>query len=185
MTMADTIAVMNAGHVEQLGPPLELYDSPSTVFVANFLGQSNLVRAKVTGQSGDDILVEMHGRKLAVASERNRAKGVDVYVGVRPEKLRISVAGTAQPADDNSIEGVVTDTSFVGVSTQYLVRTPWDQELTAFSQNVGTEPPLPPGEHVTLRWRPEHTFCLDATDDISSGLVIDDEANDLAVAART
>jgi hypothetical protein len=44
---------------------------------------------------------------------------------------------------------------------------------------------LPPGTRVTLRWRPEHTFCLDATDDISSGLVIDDEANDLAVAARS
>ena len=184
MTMADTIAVMNAGHVEQLGPPLELYDSPATVFVANFLGQSNLVRAKVTGRTGDDVLVEAHGQKLALRSDRNQAKGGDVYIGVRPEKLRISVAMPGQAAEENSIDGVVTDTSFVGVSTQYLVRTPWDQELTAFSQNVGTEPPLAPGQQVTLRWRPEHTFCLDATDDISSGLVIDDEANDLAVAAR-
>jgi len=183
MTMADTIAVMNAGHVEQLGPPLELYDSPSTVFVANFLGQSNLVRARVTGRDGQDVVVEAHGRKLALRADRNRAQGDEVFVGVRPEKLRISVAGAATTNDDNSIDGVVTDTSFVGVSTQYLVRTAWDQELTAFSQNVGTEPPLPPGEQVTLRWRPEHTFCLDASDDISSGLVIDEEANDLAVAA--
>jgi spermidine/putrescine transport system ATP-binding protein len=183
MTMADTIAVMNAGHVEQLGPPLELYDSPSTVFVANFLGQSNLVRASVTGRNGQDVVVEAHGRKFALRADRNRAQGDEVFIGVRPEKLRISVAGIVEVNDDNSIDGVVTDTSFVGVSTQYLVKTPWDQELTAFSQNVGTEPPLPPGEKVSLRWRPEHTFCLDASDDISSGLVIDDEANDLAVAA--
>ena len=183
MTMADTIAVMNAGKVEQLGPPLELYDSPATVFVANFLGQSNLVRARVTGRNGQDLVVEAHGRKLSLQADRNQAHGDEVFVGVRPEKLRISAAGAAQTNDDNSIDGVVTDTSFVGVSTQYLVRTAWDQELTAFSQNVGTEPPLPPGQQVTLRWRPEHTFCLDATEDISSGLVIDEEANDLAVAA--
>src|SRR3954452_5233782 len=158
MTMADTIAVMNAGHVEQLGPPLELYDSPSTVFVANFLDQSNLVRARVTGRDGQDVVVEAHGRKLALRADRNRAQGDEVFVGVRPEKLRISVAGTAPADDDNSIDGVVTDTSFVGVSTQYLVRTPWGQELTAFSKNVGTEPPFPPGQQVSLRWRPEHTF---------------------------
>ena len=185
MTMADTIAVMNAGRVEQLGPPLELYDSPSTVFVANFLGQSNLVRATVSGRSGNDVLVDVHGRRLALRSDRNQAKGTDVFVGVRPEKLRISTTAAGAASDDNSIEGVVTDTSFVGVSTQYLVRTPWEQELTAFAQNVGTEPPLSPGQQVTLRWRPEHTFCLDATEDISSGLVIDEEANDLAVAARS
>src|SRR3954449_4649123 len=136
MTMADSIAVMNAGHVEQLGAPDELYDSPSTVFVANFLGQSNLVRAKVTDRNGQDVVVEAHSRKLALRADRNRAQGDEVFVGVRPEKLRISVAGAATTNDDNSIDGVVTDTSFVGVSTQYLVRTPWDQELTAFSQNV-------------------------------------------------
>ena len=52
MTMADTIAVMNAGRVEQLGNPTQLYESPATIFVANFLGQSNLVRAAVSGTSG-------------------------------------------------------------------------------------------------------------------------------------
>ncbi len=53
MTMADTIAVMNAGRIEQLGNPVELYESPDTAFVANFLGQSNLIRASVTGTSGE------------------------------------------------------------------------------------------------------------------------------------
>src|SRR4029079_1581177 len=55
-TMADTIAVMNSGRVEQMGPPATLYDAPATVFVANFLGQSNLVRARVSGRHGDDVL---------------------------------------------------------------------------------------------------------------------------------
>src|SRR5687768_13022900 len=59
MTMADTIAVMNAGRIEQLGKPADLYESPDTAYVANFLGQSNLIRASVTGTSGNDVLLDV------------------------------------------------------------------------------------------------------------------------------
>jgi spermidine/putrescine transport system ATP-binding protein len=184
MTMADTIAVMNAGRVEQLGPPGELYDAPSTVFVANFLGQSNLVRGQVTGRSGHDVLLDVHGRKIVVPQARSSASGTEVFVGVRPEKIRMfaSEAGTAR-AGENTFDGVVTDASFIGVSTQYLVRTPWEQELMVFAQNAGAEPPVAPGARVVLRWDAAHTFCLDADVDITAGLILDDEAIDLAVAA--
>jgi spermidine/putrescine transport system ATP-binding protein len=66
MTMADTIAVMNAGRIEQLGTPADLYEAPETTFVANFLGQSNLVRARVSGTDGDDLVLDVHGQKLAM-----------------------------------------------------------------------------------------------------------------------
>ena len=58
MTMADTVAVMNAGRIEQLGHPADIYELPRTVFVANFLGQSNLIEGTRAGTSGDDVLVE-------------------------------------------------------------------------------------------------------------------------------
>src|SRR6188508_2630082 len=61
MTMADTIAVMNNGRIEQLGDPATLYENPVTTFVANFLGQSNLVRATVTSRSGGELAVDAHG----------------------------------------------------------------------------------------------------------------------------
>ena len=64
MTMADTVAVMNAGRIEQLGPPAELYDLPATTFVATFLGRSNLLAGQVTGRAGDDITVTAHGWSL-------------------------------------------------------------------------------------------------------------------------
>ena len=184
MTMADTIAVMNAGKVEQLGPPGELYDAPATVFVANFLGQSNLVRGRVTGRSGQDVVLDVHGRKLVVPEARNQAAGAEVFVGVRPEKIRMTTTDTAVGgAGDNTLDGTVSDASFVGVSTQYLVRTPWDQELMVFAQNAGAEPPVTPGTRVVLRWDPVHTFCLDANVDITAGVILDDEAVDLAVSA--
>ncbi|HET7311617.1 MAG TPA: ABC transporter ATP-binding protein [Mycobacteriales bacterium] len=184
MTMADTIAVMNAGKVEQLGPPAELYDAPATVFVANFLGQSNLVRGQVTGRSGGDVLLDVHGRKIVVPAERHRATGSDVFVGVRPEKIRMA-ASQAAVQGENSLDGVVTDASFIGVSTQYLVRTQWGQELMVFAQNAGGETGVAPGTAVALRWDPAHTFCLDADVDITAGVILDDEAVDLAVTASS
>ena len=66
MTMADTIAVMNHGVIEQMGAPGELYENPRTTFVANFLGQSNLIVAEVVDASGDDVVVDCHGQKVAV-----------------------------------------------------------------------------------------------------------------------
>jgi spermidine/putrescine transport system ATP-binding protein len=182
MTMADTIAVMNAGKVEQLGPPAELYDAPATVFVANFLGQSNLVRGQVTGRSGKEVLLDVYGHRIVVPATRNRATGTDVFVGVRPEKIRMS-AGQDVGGGENSLDGVVTDASFIGVSTQYLVRTPWDQELMVFAQNAGGEAPIGPGRQVSLRWDAAHTFCLDADVDITAGVILDDQAVDLAVTA--
>ncbi|HEU0040842.1 MAG TPA: ABC transporter ATP-binding protein [Jiangellaceae bacterium] len=162
MTMADTIAVMNAGRVEQMGSPTQLYDHPATTFVANFLGQSNLLRA-TAAPSGADLVLTGEGRRWTVPAERSRATGADVWMGVRPEKLRLSRAGVPAAAGHNAVEGVVTDTSFIGVSTQYLVRTPWDQEVVVFEQNVGTEGPIEPGAGVTVHWEPAHAFVLDVS----------------------
>ncbi|MGZ4447014.1 MAG: ABC transporter ATP-binding protein, partial [Nocardioides sp.] len=66
MTMADTVAVMNKGVIEQMGAPAELYEDPRSTFVANFLGQSNLVEGRVTGRSGDVVSVDMHGIGVSV-----------------------------------------------------------------------------------------------------------------------
>src|SRR6185369_10979211 len=90
MTMADTVAVMNAGKIEQLGAPVEMYDFPGTAFVANFLGQSNLLAADVTGRSGDDVLVESHGARYSLPANRCRADAGSVWLGVRPEKLHLA-----------------------------------------------------------------------------------------------
>jgi spermidine/putrescine transport system ATP-binding protein len=180
MTMADTIAVMNGGRVEQLGHPAELYEAPRTTFVANFLGQSNLVEAAVTGTDGDQVIVDMHGHRIHVLTTRCQSDTGDVLVGVRPEKLHIAAVGkdgksaAADAASTNAIEGVVTDSSFTGVSTQYLVRMPWGQELTVFAQNSGGGAPIAAAENVVLSWQPDHTFALDAAQDAAAGQVIED-----------
>ena len=81
MTMADTVAVMNAGRIEQMGPPAELYDLPRTAFVANFLGQSNLVRGTVVSDDGDVVAVRTRAGKVVVPSARATARTGDVVDG--------------------------------------------------------------------------------------------------------
>src|SRR6195952_4050935 len=89
MTMADTIAVMNKGQIEQMGAPEELYELPATVFVANFLGQSNLFIGPVQDSGGDTLGVEITGRRLTVPKSRAQRRSGVVTVGIRPEKLTL------------------------------------------------------------------------------------------------
>jgi spermidine/putrescine transport system ATP-binding protein len=174
MTMADTIAVMNQGVIEQLGHPSDLYDAPATTFVSNFLGQSNLVKAEVVGRDGEDVLVDAYGCKLGAPESRARRTTGTVWVGVRPEKVVLGRAGDGQVdamgRPGNLLGGgTVSDVSFIGVSTQYLVRMPWGQELTVFEQNSGTRDGFRVGDRVDLRWLPAHTFLLDAEQDAHAG----------------
>ncbi len=170
MTMADSIAVMNAGHIEQLGDPATLYEQPRTAFVANFLGQSNLLRASIEGAGENGtVTVSSHGQRLQVDATHIPEGATEVWLGVRPEKLQIGPNG-----GPNRLHGVVSDASFTGVSTQYLVKMPWDQELTAVQQNDGSARARV-GENVELSWTAAHGFVLDANQSADAGMEIDDE----------
>jgi len=171
MTMADTIAVMNKGVIEQIGPPSELYENPRTTFVANFLGQSNLIGGEVTDRDGADLVVDVHGNRLGAERERAGTDSGRVWVGVRPEKVSMSAAGDEHGDGVNCLPGgTVSDVSFIGVSTLYLVRMPWDQELTVFEQNTGARALFEPGAAVDLHWQRGHAFLLDADQDASAGV---------------
>ena len=177
MTMADTIAVMNHGVIEQMGSPGELYENPRTTFVANFLGQSNLIMADVLHSADDEVVVDCHGQKLSVARARSHAPGRNAWLGVRPEKIFLSPAEAEESDPANVLTGGrVTDVSFVGVSTQYLVAMPWGQELMAFEQNTGQRPPFRNGDAVDVLWSPAHTFLLDATQDAHAGIMTPEDA---------
>jgi spermidine/putrescine transport system ATP-binding protein len=173
MTMADTIAVMNKGVIEQMGAPEELYENPRTTFVANFLGQSNLIMSDVAQREADVVEVDSHGCRVIVPSGRDHSEGGDrAWLGVRPEKIFIGKPGSEERSRDVNVleNGVVTDVSFIGVSTQYLTRMPWGQELMVFEQNTGQRGRFHVGDDVVLAWQPEHTFMLNADQDAEAGV---------------
>jgi spermidine/putrescine transport system ATP-binding protein len=161
MTMADTVAVMNAGRIEQLGAPTEMYEYPGTAFVANFLGQSNLLPVVIDGPVGDMVSVRGAAGVFELPSGRCRVSGGNAWLGVRPEKLQIVPAESSVPGGHHSLTGVVTDSSYMGVSTQYLVRIPSGEEITIFSPNSGVAAPLAVASDVCVCWRPDHAFLLE------------------------
>jgi spermidine/putrescine transport system ATP-binding protein len=176
MTMADTIAVMNAGRIEQLGAPADLYEHPQSTFVANFLGQSNILRGKVSSSHGDEYDVVVEGAQLRATKVTAQGISGECWVGVRPEKVTLQKPGEGGGPGLNRLGGaVVSDVSFVGVSTQYVVRMPDGQELAAFEQNTGERPPFAAGSQVDLTWLTDHTFLLDISQDAAAGADIDDE----------
>ncbi len=171
MTMADTIAVMNEGRIEQMGSPADLYDNPETAFVANFLGQSNLIKGRIDGSDGDNLVVDLFGQKISMPKSRSHGVDNSIYAGIRPEKFRISLTGT--PTRGNCLEGGrVEDVSYIGVSTQYQVAMPWGQELMVFEQNDDGEPPFEKGDEVVISWAPNFTFALRGDENIEAGLEV-------------
>ncbi len=162
MTMADTVAVMNAGRIEQMGHPADIYELPRTVFVANFLGQSNLFAGRRNASHGDLIDVDFAGQILSVPTSRNFAEGSEVIVGVRPEKMTIIDEPDAAnvPEAHNRLAGTVVDVSYTGVSTQYLVHTDAGTDITIFEQNVLVGDRCDVGDRVIVHWASEHSFGL-------------------------
>ncbi|MFJ8860840.1 ABC transporter ATP-binding protein [Streptomyces sp. NPDC102451] len=174
MTMADTVAVMNGGRVEQLGAPADLYENPRTTFVANFLGTSNLIEGEIVS-TGTDVVVSAGGGKLRLPGERCPSpaeSGGKLLVGVRPEKISLTHTDDAAaiPGGRNRVTGRITDSSFIGVSTQYVVESPAGTALQVYEQNIERDSRLVPGADVVLHWNPEHTFGLDAAQSIDAGV---------------
>ena len=169
MTMADTIAVMNEGKIEQMGSPIQIYEHPKTAFVANFLGQTNLFEGTVAGIEGDELAVKVKVTTIFVPLSSTEIRSGRIVFGVRPEKVKIVDQG--KPGlPKNQINGSIKLTAFVGVSTQYEVITNWGQEVSAFEQNIDPTDLGRPGQAVTLAWEPRHSFVLDPDDDLTAGL---------------
>ena len=138
--MADTIAVMNGGKIEQAGSATDLYERPRTAFVANFLGISNLVDARMARRQRPRT-VETHDGADAPRARALRPHGSDdVRIGVRPEK--ITLIRRASPSRRRQrARGKIVVAAFLGVSIQYVIQTAGGEELNVFAQNTdGAEP---------------------------------------------
>jgi spermidine/putrescine transport system ATP-binding protein len=165
MTMADEIAVMNEGRIEQAGSATELYETPTTAFVASFLGDSNLIDGSLRRRDGGEADFETHdGARLRVPADRLGASmnGAPLRVGVRPEKVSILPVEAEAPEGANVLRGRVEIASFLGTAIQYVVRAPGGEELTVIEQNRRGAGPgaMGPGRDVQLAWDPAHSFLV-------------------------
>ncbi|MGV9797467.1 ABC transporter ATP-binding protein [Mycobacterium sp. NPDC003449] len=165
LTMSDRIAVMNAGNVEQIGSPTEIYDHPSTVFVAGFIGQANLWAGRQTGRANRDYVeVEVLGTTLkSRAGDTTIEPGGHATLMIRPERVRVT---TDQPgsSDVMSVPATVADLTFQGPVIRLSLAAPDDSAIVA---HVGPEQDLPmlrPGDQVHVSWSPDASRVLPAAD---------------------
>jgi spermidine/putrescine transport system ATP-binding protein len=168
MTMSDRLAVMRHGAIEQIGGPEEVYEQPQTMFVAGFLGASNLLAGEITGPQNGRTTIRTSGGDVLVADSDRVPSGVGpaVRVGVRPEKITIVAKDGAAPNDRNHVTGVVRMATYIGVNYQYEVEGPGGQMMRVYVQNLGAAGSHPAaGDKVRLEWLPEHTFVVGSSDD--------------------
>lgn len=161
MDMADTVAVMNHGQIEQMGAPEALYDRPKTAFVARFLGQSNIFVGEVAEENANTISIDCNGQKVSAPKSRSEKHSGKVAIGVRPEKATFHEDKPDLDSNHNLVgPGEIIDIRFTGVSNQYLIDIPGFGDITVFAQNVGKSPVVELGAQVWVSWKVEHAFGL-------------------------
>jgi len=165
MTMSDRLAVMNAGRMEQLGDPQEVYELPATEFVASFLGASNLLDGEVESVDGRWAKVRLRtGDIVKVASDRMPEQTGPIRIGVRPEKLTLHTSEISDTAA-NSVPARVVVSTYTGVSTDYECKTEDGARIVVYVQNLGgAQRPIGDGAEVRIGWDPEHTFAVRQND---------------------
>jgi len=176
LTMSDRIAVMNDGVIEQLGPPREIYEHPSTRFVAGFIGTSNLLTGTLARVSGGRGVIEVSPaeRIIVPAGPSGLAEGQEIELTVRPEKIELATdpagpgdppgpggpAGPGEPAGC-ALRGTVTEVVYLGTSTSFSVHTTTGADVVVFQQNsASANSPVGRGEDVWLTWDPEHSYPI-------------------------
>jgi spermidine/putrescine transport system ATP-binding protein len=162
LTMSDRLVVMNAGRIEQLGAPREVYERPRTRFVAGFIGTSNIISGRVASMAGGTAVLETGPDETVTVEDAAHAGAVvgrPLDITVRPEKIVI----TAQRPDSGrcAIRGKVTEVVYLGTSTQYEVTALDGSELRVFVQNAADSTDIAErGSEVWLSWRPDHSLPL-------------------------
>ncbi|GGC57144.1 polyamine-transporting ATPase [Chelatococcus reniformis] len=163
MAMADRIAVMGHGRIAQLDPPNVIYEQPASRYVAQFIGDVNLLEGEVTGRDGDLCTVSCPavGSALLVASTEPSAPGQAVAVAIRPEKMRLG-RGLPPPGTANAIVGEVWDIGYLGDWTTYVIRLADGHLLRASQANVArfVEQPLTWEETVHAVFAPDAAVLL-------------------------
>ena len=162
LTMSDRLAVMNHGRIEQLGTPADVYKEPSTTFVADFLGISNLMSGEARGRSGDGCVVHLGEFQLHAGAGRLDTAGATKLV-IRPERVRLEPREYARADAANRVPGMVERVVYMGAANHVLVRLAHGELVTALVQDTGEGPRYAQGDPVQVHFPPEALRVLTDT----------------------
>ena len=155
LSMSDRIVVMNAGSIEQIGTPEEVYETPATAFVADFLGKANMLAGTVSASEGSTVTITLAaGQTVEIVPPKPLSRGAAVTVVVRPQKLSLGSIDTA-----NRLSGRVVSTSYLGGSAIYEIDIGDKRTVRANTQIDG--PVVREGEAINIGFDPAGCVLLD------------------------
>jgi spermidine/putrescine transport system ATP-binding protein len=183
MTLADRIAVMEGGHVLQIGTPEEVYETPATRFVADFIGETTFVTGKLISHENNRAAVQIDDQTKfsALLGSETAKDGQEVSIAIRPEKVSLfALDGSVKFPDGNSVsaeeykaallrdpdinvvQGEILETVYIGTDTRYTIRIGQNTELVSRMQNVGlrSDATFTQGQKVYVFWDYENANVL-------------------------
>ncbi len=182
MTMADRIAVMDQGKVLQVGTPEEIYETPATQFVADFIGETNFIRGNVLSSNGKYITVKLdETTTMKAVSDQPVADNQEVLIALRPEKINVFAAkgtiqydeGSSESTEDykkallrdpniNLMRAKVLQDVYIGTDTRYSLDIPGNQDIVARVQNFGlrSDTYFTSGQEINIFWNAENARVL-------------------------
>ena len=166
MTMASRIGVMEAGRLEQVATPRELYEAPASRRIAEFIGDINQFEGQLESRELLRLTISTRDAGvLSVAAPRNPIAGMSVFVAIRPEKIKLSRRGPLSDAAQsiNRLEGVVTDVSYLGGTTIYKVKLDSGAVVRASMANTARLEldTFCPGQRVVAWFTPDDCVVLE------------------------
>jgi spermidine/putrescine transport system ATP-binding protein len=165
LAMSDRIAVMNEGVVDQIGTPREIYETPATPFVADFVGSLNALDVEVAEVVGDHCVARYEAGRVVTASGEGRARGSRLRVAVRPERVRVEPReASAAPEGGSWLPGTVAEIVYLGMLTQYHVTTAAGR-VVSHRMNDEASPRVEVGSLVVVSWAAEDTSVLSSVAD--------------------
>lgn len=162
LTMSDRIAIMNEGRIIQLETPMELYEFPADLFVADFIGESNFLEGRTGETDGDRMSVEIkQGLKMWIKKQTRLESGKEVTVAIRPEKIQIFPDGAEVPVDIvNRFSGRVNEVVYVGEASVYDISLASGLVVGVKVQSGPLARIHKPGDKVVIGWRVRHGLAL-------------------------
>ena len=153
LSMSDRIAIINKGVIEQLGSPSDIYIKPKTVFVADFIGETNMIKGKVVMQKDDDLQLSILNDYIVnIKTDDKFKKGEVVNVVIRPEDVKISLNNLT-----NSTKGVITDFIYGGDTTKLIID---EQSGVSLKTSVTDEEKYKVGDTVYMKFEEKYIVAL-------------------------
>lgn len=164
LALSDRIAVMNGGKILQVGTPAEIYDSPQSRFVADFIGTSNFFEGTLISEN-EVVLMMEPSSKIVCTPTSDIPLNTPTTVAIRPERIDLTATPTADAV--NLLQGTIQDESYLGTTLQYTVQTDYPTPLIAHQQNTGMRDThhFQRGDTVYLQWAPENAIVLKTEED--------------------